>query len=1113
MAYGNTPWFNRLSSLLSTLDNQPISKKIFLLVSVPLVLVFVFVVSVISFQVGELRSASDAKELVSYAVALDGVAHNFAVERGLTAGFVAGRTEEKHKKLKEQRQLVDEKVKVLLNTDLADVSPLAFDKLITLIAERDKVRKGVDDGKPIISPFSYYSEINRQALNLIESLSAQVSNHTLRTHLNLANSLMWMKERAGQERGALNGVFTSQQLTAEKSDSITGYIRQQDEKLDYFYRYASSDQIKSFEAALDRQNDMAVLQMRQVFSSRTKKDSLLGSLKMELGFGGLIHDFKNLTIYKDTQYKEKIDEHLLKAEEILDEYRRLPGVTESELALLNRLGETVAAYKENLSQAMLLIGRGASVEKINNGIQVDYRPAVDALFGLSKVIGVDPGVWFKATTQRIKDIKSQSDQFVSLVHSEANQLFWNSVVNLVLISLISVTAFFACFVLARYIGKKMLNSIRTVAQTIRYVEQHSDFSTRVEVSSADEIGEMCLSLNSLLDVQQNAFSEVNTVMASIAKGQFDQRVSTSLSGDLNKLKQNVNASADSVERTMNALGKVMDALSEGNFKARMDPSVEGVVRSKVDGAMEDMECALKEIDSVMEGVRHGDFSHRVDVKLSGELGRLKQNINSSLESLESAIKDIIQSVAAQQQGDFTKRITKEYEGNLAELKNYINNSGDSVQSVIEAVSDVMTSLREGDFSNRIEIDFDGELYLLKDNINQSLINLDEAMNEIVSVAEDQQNGKLDSKVSGTYSGQLEKLKVSINDSSNSISRVILEIGSVMRDLKSGQFDRRINMDFDGDLLRLKRDVNQSLQNLDEAMNEIVKVAEQQKNGDLRFRINGNYSGQLAVLKDALNSSSDQLENVIRNVENATRSVNTSAGEIVMGNNDLSQRTEEQAANLEETASSMEQMAAGVQQSVENANNSVTLAVNAKTVAMEGGEVIDKVVSAMAEINHSSSRIHDIISVVDEIAFQTNLLALNAAVEAARAGEQGRGFAVVAGEVRNLAQRSADAAKEIKTLIQDSVSKTTEGAELVDIAGKTLKAIIVEVEKVASAVQGIQAFAIEQNSGIQQVNIAISQMDEMTQQNAALVEQSGAAGESMSDQANEVMKLVSFFKVS
>jgi methyl-accepting chemotaxis protein len=256
-----------------------------------------------------------------------------------------------------------------------------------------------------------------------------------------------------------------------------------------------------------------------------------------------------------------------------------------------------------------------------------------------------------------------------------------------------------------------------------------------------------------------------------------------------------------------------------------------------------------------------------------------------------------------------------------------------------------------------------------------------------------------------------------------------------------------------------------------------------------------------------------LSSVVSDVRQNSESVATASSQIAQGNHDLSQRTEEQASALEETAATMEQLGATVRNNADNAKQANQMAQNASTVAVRGGEMVGQVVSTMQGINDSSRKINDIISVIDGIAFQTNILALNAAVEAARAGEQGRGFAVVAGEVRTLAQRSAEAAKEIKNLIGSSVTQVEAGTVLVDQAGVTMGEIVSAIKRVSDIVAEISAASVEQSSGVQQVGDAIGQMDQVTQQNAALVEESAAAAESLKNQAHDLVKAVAVFKLS
>lgn len=338
-----------------------------------------------------------------------------------------------------------------------------------------------------------------------------------------------------------------------------------------------------------------------------------------------------------------------------------------------------------------------------------------------------------------------------------------------------------------------------------------------------------------------------------------------------------------------------------------------------------------------------------------------------------------------------------------------------------------------------------------------------------------------------------------------------EVESVVNGAIAGDFTRRMSLEGKNKFFKqLSEAINSLMETSETGLTEVVRMLSALSKGDLTDRITNDYQGTFGQLKDDANLTASKLKEIVLQIQEATDTINTASKEIAMGNSDLSQRTEEQASSLEETASSMEELTTTVKQNAENAKEANELANGASDIAIKGGDVVGKVVKTMSDINDSSRQIVDIISVIDGIAFQTNILALNAAVEAARAGEQGRGFAVVASEVRSLAQRSAAAAKEIKTLIGDSVDKVEVGAKLVDEAGDTMDEIVNAVKSVTDIMAEIATASEEQSAGIDQVSQAITQMDEVTQQNAALVEQAAAAAESLEEQASNLSVSVSIF---
>ncbi|GKS69200.1 methyl-accepting chemotaxis sensory transducer with Pas/Pac sensor [Nitrosomonas sp. PY1] len=297
------------------------------------------------------------------------------------------------------------------------------------------------------------------------------------------------------------------------------------------------------------------------------------------------------------------------------------------------------------------------------------------------------------------------------------------------------------------------------------------------------------------------------------------------------------------------------------------------------------------------------------------------------------------------------------------------------------------------------------------------------------------------------------------------------------------------------------------------LNKAIKIANTLAAGDLQTTIANEFSDEFGALINSLGQTRINLRTTVSDIRNSAELVRQTSHEIAQSNLDLSQRTEEQASSLEETASSMEELTSTVKQNADNAQQANQLSTNASDIALKGGEMMNRVVDTMSSISDSSNKIVSIINTINEIAFQTNILALNAAVEAARAGEQGRGFAVVATEVRNLAQRSATAAKEIRNLINDSVEKVESGNSLVSEAGKTMKDIVSAVQQVTVIMSEITTASVEQSLGIEQINQAVTQMDEVTEQNAALVEKAAASAKSLEQQAKDLIGAISIFKVN
>lgn len=479
---------------------------------------------------------------------------------------------------------------------------------------------------------------------------------------------------------------------------------------------------------------------------------------------------------------------------------------------------------------------------------------------------------------------------------------------------------------------------------------------------------------------------------------------------------------------------------------------------------------LNEVKNLMgKIVQTGDFSIRAEVKSKDEVGRTSESINTLLEQIGLALSEVNETVIAVSKGDFSRKIHGQFEGDLAKLKNGINTGSEVISGVMDNLSSAMTAMNAGKYDTKIDVSNSEGLYL------DMLVNAQNAFNET--------------------------------------NHVIAEINSVMMAMQQGNYEKRVEIDAKGELNTLKEHINESMQSLNSAINDIVDTVTALSEGDLTKTITNKYNGDLLTLKDAINQSISNLSGIVSQVVQSGYVVNNEAANVSSGAGDVRQKIQQQAAAIEETSATMEEMNATVQNNTENAKLASEVVGQVQSESKKAQDVMGKTIEAMNSIKDSSSDIAEIVTLIDSIAFQTNLLALNAAVEAARAGEHGRGFAVVAGEVRSLAQKSADAAKDIKNLIDSSVQRISQGTELASASGEVQKDISESINNVAEMIHQINSASQEQAEGVSQVHQAINEIDSATQANAALVETTSSSADSMSEQAASLNENMAFFKTN
>lgn len=521
---------------------------------------------------------------------------------------------------------------------------------------------------------------------------------------------------------------------------------------------------------------------------------------------------------------------------------------------------------------------------------------------------------------------------------------------------------------------------------------------------------------------------------------------------------------------------------------------------------------LHKTSASMHLLGQGDFSVQLE-PLPGDLSILNVSFDNLKNNVKTLLSDLSHMAAAHAQGESDVKLNiDQLDGDFKEVAQGVN---DMVQAYVNDTDQfiaVMDNIGRGDLTAQLQA-MPGHKAAMNKSVDRIRGNLKGIVDSVNWVNDEHEKGNIDMTLrADMFKGQFSVLASSINQIVAGHISLNQKAMACVQAFGDGNFDAPLEQ-FPGQKAQINQTIEQVRANLKALNADAQMLAEAAREGRVSVRANAaKHPGDYRKIVEGMNQTLDMIVEPVLTVKAAAESINIAAKEIAQGNADLSRRTEDQAANLEKTASSMEELASTVKQNADNAKQANHLASQASAVAVKGGDVVNAVVTTMSDINESAHKIEDIITVIDSIAFQTNILALNAAVEAARAGEQGRGFAVVANEVGNLAQRSSVAAREIKELITDSVNKTAEGSRQVEQAGNTMHEIVDSVKRVSVIISEIASASNEQSAGIAMVNDAVIRMDDVTQQNTALVEQAAAAAESLMDHANELATAVSVFIV-
>lgn len=578
-----------------------------------------------------------------------------------------------------------------------------------------------------------------------------------------------------------------------------------------------------------------------------------------------------------------------------------------------------------------------------------------------------------------------------------------------------------------------------------------------------------------------------------------------------------------LQHTLNSLTTETQRLAKaaiaGQLSTRADAAAfNGAFKRLVEGFNQTLDGVITPLNvaaSYVSDIAKGNMPDKITDTYHGDFNAIKDNLNHCIDAINALIADANMLSQAAVAGRLSTRAdASQHEGDFRKIVEGVNHTLDAVILPLNVAAEYVDHISKGQIPPLITETYQGDFNTIRDNLNQCI----QAVNALISdanwLSEEAVKGQLSTRADASkHQGDFKKIVEGVNATLDAVITPLNVAANYVERISHGDIPELITDTYHGDFNALKDNLNTCINAVNQLLDDSAMLTQAAKEGRILVRADTRkHQGDFRTVIEGVNDTLDLIVEPIKAVHEAVQAIDIAASEISAGNNQLSQRTEEQAASLEETAASMEELSTIVKQNAENAKQANEVAMNASDVAEKGGEFVKQLVANMTEMNDSAQKIEDIIAVIDGIAFQTNILALNAAVEAARAGEQGRGFAVVANEVGGLAKRSSIAAKEIKELITESVNKTYDGVKQVGSAGKTMDEVVSSVRRVSEIISEITAASFEQSQGIEQVNKAVSTIDETTQQNAALVEEAAAAAESLLEQAHQLSQSVQQFKL-
>jgi methyl-accepting chemotaxis protein len=675
--------------------------------------------------------------------------------------------------------------------------------------------------------------------------------------------------------------------------------------------------------------------------------------------------------------------------------------------------------------------------------------------------------------------------------------------------------------LSALIGWILTRSIaRPIEQCIAIADQIANGRTDlvIEVDGTDETGRLKAALHRMMEKINGLVQEMVHMSEEHTKGDIDVAIpAEKFEGSFREMAKGVN---DMVFGHIAVKKKAMACIAEfgkGNFEAPLEkfPGKKAFINDTIEQMRANLKALGADTDILVKAAVEGKLSTRADAtRHQGDFRKIVQGVNDTLDALIGPINVTAKYVEDISKGVIPPIITDNYNGDFNIIKTNLNSVVKMMSELLKETDVIIKAAAEGELDKRANADlFLGGWKQLVAGVNDTITNIVDPLMVTADYVEKVSKGVIPPEITTVYKGQYNIIKNNLNMVVKMMSDLLRETDGLVKAALGGALSTRANASlFLGGWNELVTGVNKTLDSVLEPINEAAGILEKVADRDMTVRVVGNYQGDHAKIKEALNSAVDNLEKALAQVSDSTGQVSSASQQIASGSQNLAQGANEQASSLEEVSASLEEMASMTRQNADNALAAKNLANEADGNTRTGLDAMGKMSSAINKIKESSDQTAKIVKTIDEIAMQTNLLALNAAVEAARAGEAGRGFAVVAEEVRNLAQRSAQAAKNTADMIAESVRNAGDGVAIVDSVAVSLDKIAGSIRKVNDLIGEIAAASKEQSQGIKEVNEAVVQMDKVTQQNAANAEESASSSEELSSQAEELQGMVGQFRI-